>query len=128
MVEKRPGWVSFAAIMMFWLAGWALLATIADFTNPSWLDGSMIGQQKDFLLFGLFDLAIAILALVAGIAVWRGQKWGMWLGIIIAGLQSLRALLAIQISLVLGITFSFVWGIIVFALIMNLDYFEERSM
>ena len=128
MVDKTPGWVKFAAIMLFWLAGWALLATIADFTNPDWLSDSLIGTQKDFLLFGIFDLATAIIAVVAGIAVWRGKLWGMWLGIVIAGVQSLRTLLAIQLSLVLGITFSIIWGVIVFALIMNYDYFEERSM
>ena len=89
--KKSPGWVTFAAIMMFGMGGFALLAAIADFVNPAWiLDRSILGNTLDFLWYGIFDLVIAIGAVYAGYAILRGQKVGFWLGVIFASLGALR--------------------------------------
>ena len=55
--KERSGWVVFAAIMMFGIGGIALLAAIADFVNPTWIeDQSILGNSLDFLWYGAFDL------------------------------------------------------------------------
>jgi hypothetical protein len=74
---KPSGWVVFAAVMMFRIGGIALLAAIADFVNPSWIeDQSILGNSLDFLWYGAFDLIIGLVAIYAGLEILRGAKIG----------------------------------------------------
>jgi hypothetical protein len=122
--KKRSGWVVFASILMFGIGGIALLAAIADFVNPSWIeDQSILGNSLDFLWYGAFDLVIGLAAIYAGLEILRGGKIGYWLGIIFATLSAFRWFLFMPGAPIWALTMILVWTLVIYGLASNMDYF-----
>jgi hypothetical protein len=129
MSEKgRPGWVVFAAILMFGIGGFTLLSAIADFVNPGWIEGlSIFGDRLNSVSYGIIDLIIALVAFYAGFDILQGGKTGYWLGIIFSTLNVLRWFLFMPGAPILALTMTFVWTLVAYGLAMNQDYLEEVS-
>jgi hypothetical protein len=123
--QKRPGWVTFAAIMMFLAGGLLLVWSIEEFSNASWLkeiSTGLLGQQ--FTIWAIIDLILGIAALAAGYSIWRGGGFGWWFGVLVAVFSAIRwffylpfqpwaALLVIAIDIM-----------IIYALTANKEYFD----
>jgi hypothetical protein len=126
MSEKgRPGWVVFAAILMFGIGGFTLLSAIADFVNPGWIEGlSIFGDRLNSVSYGIIDLIIALVAFYAGFDILQGGKTGYWLGIIFSTLNVLRWFLFMPGAPILALTMAFVWMLVAYGLAMNQDYFD----
>jgi hypothetical protein len=126
MSEKgRPGWVVFAAILMFGIGGFTLLSAIADFVNPGWIEGlSIFGDRLNSVSYGIIDLIIALVAFYAGFDILQGGKTGYWLGIIFSTLNVLRWFLFMPGAPILALTMTFVWTLVAYGLAMNQDYFD----
>ena len=126
MSEKgRPGWVVFAAILMFGIGGFTLLSAIADFVNPGWIEGlSIFGDRLNSVSYGIIDLIIALVAFYAGFDILQGGKTGYWLGIIFSTLNALRWFLFIEGAPILALTMAFVWMLVAYGLATNQDYFD----
>ena len=123
--KERTGWVVFAAIMMFGIGGFTLMAAIADFVNPGWIEGlSIFGDRLNSVSYGIIDLIIALLAFSAGLDILRGGKTGYWLGIIFSTLNAARWFLFIAGAPILALTMAFVWMLVAYGLAMNQDYFD----
>ena len=76
--NRRPGWVVFAAILMFGIGGFTLLSAIADFVNPDWIGGlSIFGDRLNAVSYGIVDLIIALVAFYAGFDILQGGKPGI---------------------------------------------------
>jgi hypothetical protein len=125
MNGKEPsGWVVFASIMMFGIGGFALLAAIADFVNPTWIqDLSILGNSLDFLWYGAFDLIIGLAAIYAGLEILRGRKIGYWLGIIFATLSVFRWFIFMPGAPIWALAMILVWTLVIYGLASNMDYF-----
>src|SRR5215208_3793113 len=104
MVTRRPGMVTFAAIIMFMVAGFEVLSAILAFAGTGWWVTDMGNLvYTNFVLWGVLDLIIALIALYAGIDLLRGGPFGLVMGYLFAGLGAIRWLFVIPAAPVLAV-------------------------
>ena len=77
----------------------------------------MIGDRLDSIWYGLYDGLTAIVAFVAGFAIWQGRKIGFWLGLIIATLSAARWFMFIQAIPLWSLAMLVIWLLVVYGLI-----------
>src|SRR5215203_7272381 len=85
---RRPGWLTFAAIVMISVGILRIIAAISYFGDSAKvndLSGGVFGDQ--LFWWGIFDLIIAAIALWAGYALLSGDMLGRVLGYIWAGVD-----------------------------------------
>ena len=85
-VTRRPGMVTFAAVIMFMVAGFEALSALLAFAGTGWWvtdAGNLV--YANFVLWGILDLIIALIALYAGIDLLRGGTFGLAMGYLFAG-------------------------------------------
>jgi hypothetical protein len=100
----RPGMVTFAAVMMFLVAGFEALSALLAFAGTGWWvteAGNLV--YANFVLWGIIDLIIALIALYAGIDLLRGGPFGLVMGYLFAGLGAIRWLFVIPAAPVLAV-------------------------
>jgi hypothetical protein len=104
VVTRRPGMVTFAAVMMFLVAGFEALSALLAFAGTGWWvtdAGNLV--YANFVLWGIVDLIIALIALYAGIDLLRGGTYGLVMGYLFAGLGAIRWLFVIPAAPVLAV-------------------------
>ena len=82
---KRPGWLTFAAMVMFAFGIVRVISGIsylADSNKVADLSQGLFGGSVFW--WGIWDLGIAALALTAGFSLLQGNSWGTVLGYIFA--------------------------------------------
>ena len=73
--SKRPGLVTFAAIMMFVLGGFSVVWAIEEFVNAAWLSDVSSGLfGKNLFIWGITDSLVAIVSIFAGWSILRGGR------------------------------------------------------
>jgi hypothetical protein len=100
----RPGMVTFAAVMMFLVAGFEALSALLAFAGTGWWvtdAGNLV--YANFFLWGILDTIIALIALYAGIDLLRGGAYGLVMGYLFAGLGAIRWLFVIPAAPVLAV-------------------------
>jgi hypothetical protein len=100
----RPGMVTFAAVMMFLVAGFEALSALLAFAGTGWWvtdAGNLV--YANFVLWGIVDLIIALIAVYAGIDLLRGGTFGLVMGYLFAGLGAIRWLFVIPAAPVLAV-------------------------
>jgi hypothetical protein len=103
-VAHRPGMVTFAAIMMFVVAGFEALAALYAFAGTGWWateTGNLV--YTNFVFWGIVDSIIALIALYAGIDLLRGGAFGMAMGYVFAVVGAIRWLFVIPAAPVLSV-------------------------
>src|SRR3712207_9535901 len=76
--HRRPGMLTFAAVMMFVVAGFEALAALLAFAGTGWWvtdAGNLV--YANFFWWGVVDTIIALLALYAGVDILRGRTYGL---------------------------------------------------
>jgi hypothetical protein len=74
-VARRPGMFTFAAVIMFLVAGFELLSAILAFGGTDWWVTQMGNLvHANFVFWGILDLIFALIALYAGISLLRGGR------------------------------------------------------
>ena len=124
-VDKRPGLVTFAAIMMLIVGSFQVLVAISELVNSTWLlnlTSDWVGAR--LLFWGLVDIGVAALALYAGVDILRGGRLGLVLGYLFAGLGVLRWLLYVTATPVLAVVIIALDVLVIYGLAHNSDYFE----
>ena len=104
VVTRRPGMVTFAAVMMFLVAGFEALSALLAFAGTGWWvtdSGNLV--YANFFLWGIVDTIIALIALYAGIDLLRGGAYGLVMGYLFAGLGAIRWLFVIPAAPVLAV-------------------------
>jgi hypothetical protein len=103
-VEHRPGMLTFAAVVMFMVAGFEALAALLAFAGTGWWVTDMGNLvYANFVLWGIVDLIIALIAVYAGIDLLRGGAYGLVMGYLFAGLGAIRWLFVIPAAPVLAV-------------------------
>ena len=100
----RPGIVTFAAIMMFVVAGLEALSALLNFAGTGWWvtdAGNLV--YANFVFWGFLDLIIAVIALYAGIDLLRGGTYGLVMGYLFAVVAAIRWLFVIPAAPVLAV-------------------------
>jgi hypothetical protein len=78
-VARRPGMFTFAAVIMFLLAGFEVLSAILAFGGTGWwvtVTGNLV--YANLVFWGILDLIFALIALYAGISLLRGGRSVWW--------------------------------------------------
>jgi hypothetical protein len=121
---KRPGWVSFAAAMMF-LTGalnvMSALNALKVFNVLGDISQGFLGEQ--YLIWGLADLLVAGVFIYTGYAVMKGQRLGYILGLVFAGVSVLRWIFYIPLAPAAAMIVSFIDILIFFGLINHEEFF-----
>ena len=125
-VARRPGMVTFAAIMMFMVAGFEALSALLAFAGTGWWvtdAGNLV--YANFVLWGVLDLIIALIALYAGIDLLRGGTFGRVMGYLFAGLGAIRWLFVIPAAPILAVVIIALCVMVIYALAQYSDYLQS---
>lgn len=126
-LTRRPGLVTFAAIMMFILGGFELTWALVELSNAAWLAGSVYGTYNGYLwLWAILDIVNAGIALYAGYDILRGGSLGRLLGVIIAGFNIIRWFFLLPVAPVMALVVMLVDALILYGLLAHGEYFAEN--
>ena len=101
---RRPGVLTFAAVVMFIVAGFQLLAGLLAFAGTGWWvtdAGNLV--YTNYVFWGIVDSIIALIALYAGIDLLRGGAFGVGMGYLFAVVGAIRWLFVIPAAPVLSV-------------------------
>ena len=121
----RPGMVTFAAVMMFVVAGLEALTALLAFAGTGWWvtkAGNLV--YANFVVWGIVDSIIALIALYAGIDLLRGGPFGLGMGYLFAVVSAIRWLFVIPAAPVLAVVIIALCVMVVYALATHSDYAE----
>ena len=121
----RPGVLTFAAVIMFVVAGLEALTALLAFVGTGWWVTSMGDLvYANFVVWGIVDLVIALIALYAGIDLLRGGTFGRGMGYLFAVVGAIRWLFVIPAAPVLAVVVIALCVMVVYALAKHSDYAE----
>jgi hypothetical protein len=121
----RPGVLTFAAVIMFVVAGLEALTALLAFVGTGWWVTSMGDLvYANFVVWGIVDLVIALIALYAGIDLLRGGTFGLGMGYLFAVVGAIRWLFVIPAAPVLAVVVIALCVMVVYALAKHSDYAE----
>jgi hypothetical protein len=124
-VARRPGWFTFAAVIMFLVAGFEVLSAILAFGGSGWWVTEMGNLvYANFFFWGVLDLIVALIALYAGISLLRGGAFGLVMGYLFAGLTAIRWLFVIPAAPILSVVMIVLCVMVIYGLAKHSDYVE----
>jgi hypothetical protein len=125
-VARRPGMLTFAAVVMFVVAGFEALSGILAFAGSGWWVTEMGNLvYANFVLWGILDLIIALIALFASIDLLRGGSFGVAMGYLFAGLGAIRWLFVIPAAPILSLVVIALSVMVIYGLATSSDYMES---
>ena len=123
---RRPGWLTFAAIVMISVGVLRVIAAISYFGDSSKVNDLSHGVFGDQLwLWGLWDLIIAAFALWAGYSLLRGDLFGRVLGYTWAGLVLVQSFLVLRYAPWYGFSALLLSTLVMYALSVTSDWRDE---
>src|ERR671911_1539846 len=125
---RRPGLVTYAAIMLFALGGFHVLVAISEFANSTWLLSRLDIELFIPILFiwGVIDLIIGSIAVYSGVSIIRGGACGGTAGIAFATLGIIRWLFYIPVAPVLAVVVVVLDFLVIYRLVKHAYYFQTR--
>jgi hypothetical protein len=122
---KRPGWLTFAAVVMFSAAGLRVISGISYLADSHRVADLSLGIFGDNLfLWGLWDLAIAALAFFAGWSLLSGNEFGRVVGYIWAIVTIVQSFLILSYAPWFGFCMIGISLFVIYALSTTSDYRE----
>ena len=125
-VTRRPGMVTFAAVIMFMVAGFEVLSALLAFAGTGWwttASGDLV--YANFVFWGILDLIIALIALYSGIDLLRGGAFGRTMGYLFAGLGAIRWLFVIPAAPILAVVVIALCVMVIYALALYSDQLQS---
>jgi hypothetical protein len=124
---KRPGWLTFAAVVMFAVAGLRVIsgiAYLADSAKVADLSNGLFGD--DVFWWGIWDLVIAALAFLAGWSLLSGNTYGRIFGYVWAIVVIIQGFLILSYAPWFGFAAIALAIFVIYALSVTDDYRAER--
>jgi hypothetical protein len=122
---RRPGWLTFAAVVMFSVAGLRIISGIAYLADSNKVNDLTSGLFGDNIFWwGLWDLGIAALALFAGYSLLSGNAFGRVVGYAWAILVIIQSFLILSYAPWYGFAAMLLAILVIFALSSTSDYRE----
>lgn len=124
---RRPGLVTFAAVMLSVLAAFYVIAAITEWANSVWLyqrDFSVGGSRLVF--WGFVDFGLALLSAYGAYLLVTGRRAGQVLGFVFAGISLVRWMFYIPADPWLGIAIIVADGLIIYGLAAHDEWFATR--
>lgn len=127
--RRRPGWVTFAAVITFVVAFFYALSALVEFSNSNWFVTTTYGTYSlfsaHFFWWGVIDACIAALSIVAAVSMLRGGFFGLFMGLAGAGLSMLRWMFYIPSDPWLAVSIIVIDALVIYGLCTSVDYFTE---
>ena len=124
-VTRRPGMLTFAAVIMFMVAGFEALAALFAFAGTGWWVTDMGNLvYTNFVLWGILDMLIALIALYAGIDLLRGGGFGRAMAYLFAVVGAIRWLFVIPAAPILAVVVIALCVMVIYALAKDSDYVD----
>jgi hypothetical protein len=126
-VDRRPGWLTFAAVLMFAVCFTRIISGInylSDGSQISDLTHTVFGDQ--LWIWGLWDLCLAALALIAGLSLLAGGGFGRVIGYIWAVWVIVQSFLIIGAAPWFAIAMIALASFVVYGLSASSDWEEVR--
>jgi hypothetical protein len=118
--------LTFAAVIMFMVAGFEALAALLAFAGTGWWVTDMGNLvYANFVLWGIVDLIIALIALYAGIDLLRGGYFGLVMGYIFAGVGAIRWLFVIPAAPILAVVVIALCVMVIYGLAKASEYSQS---
>ena len=96
---NRPGWLTFAAVVMFAVGFLRVISAIYYFADSNRVANVSAGALGDNLfLWGLWDLVVALLAFYAGYSLLSGNMFGRVIGYIWAIVVIVQSFLIFSVA------------------------------
>ncbi len=125
---RRPGLVTFAAIMMFLLGGFELTFAIVEFMQVAWIGSSVYGFFGGyFWIWGILDGLFALVAIYAGADLLRGGVFGQMVGIGIAGFSAIRWFFYLPAAPWLALVIIAIDVLVIYGLVAHQEYFRQSA-
>jgi hypothetical protein len=121
----RPGVLTFAAVVMFVVAGLEALSALLAFLGTGWWvteAGNLV--YANFVVWGIVDSLIALIALYAGIDLLRGGTFGLGMGYLFAVVGAIRWLFVVPAAPVLAVVMVALCVMVAYGLTKHSDYAE----
>ena len=126
VVARRPGMLTFAAVVMFMVAGFEALAALLAFAGTGWWVTDMGNLvYTNFVLWGILDSIIALIALYAGIDLLRGGGFGRGMAYVFAVVGAIRWLFVIPAAPILSVVVIALCVMVIYALALYSDQLES---
>jgi hypothetical protein len=122
----RPGVFTFAAVIMFVVAGVEALSALLNFAGTGWWvtdTGNLV--YANFVFWGIVDLIVALIALYAGIDLLRGGDFGVVMGYLFAGVTAVRWFFVIPAAPVVSVVVIALCVMVIYGLATHSDYSES---
>jgi hypothetical protein len=118
--------LTFAAVIMFMVAGFEALAALLAFAGTGWWVTDMGNLvYTNFVVWGLVDSIIALIALYAGIDLLRGGTFGLVIGYLFAGLGAIRWLFVIPAAPILAVVVIALCVMVIYGLAKASEYSQS---
>jgi hypothetical protein len=126
---RRPGLVTFAAVMMFVLAGFQLVWALVEFSNAHYLStATPYGDFSGYLwAWGVFDLLLAVVIAIAGVSLLRGGVYGQIVGLVVACISAIRWFFYIPAEPWMALAVIGIDILIIYGLVVHTDYFGSAG-
>jgi hypothetical protein len=113
--ERGRGWAAFAAVLFLVAGVFSIVQGIAFLANDDYFvaDELLFG---DLSLWGTLYLILGAIQLLTGFLIWRGSVMGTLLGIALAGLSAVNALLSVGAYPIWSLIILALDGVIIYAL------------
>lgn len=127
-MPKRPGWVTFAAILMVLTGMFSIVMAISTFTSASWVSGLEVSYGAGSLwISGIIDLVIAGGSFYAAYSLTQGGKFGFYLSFMIAGMSAVKWFFLLFFDPYVAVVFLAIDFLIMYGLAKSADYFDEYA-
>jgi hypothetical protein len=122
-----PGWVTFAAIIMFLVGGFQLAWAVVEFANPALVAANRsVTFGGHVWIWGYIDIALAVMALYAAFDLLAGGRFGQVFGLVVAGLSALRWCFNLPSAPWVAVLVLAVDGLVIYGLVSQRDYFRAK--
>lgn len=119
----RPGWLTFAAVVMFAVGILRLISAIYYFADSARVNNVTLGAFGGHLfLWGIWDLIIALLAFWAGWSLLNGNTFGRVIGYIWAIIVIVQSFMLISYAPWFGFASLIVAMFVIYALSATSDW------
>jgi hypothetical protein len=122
---NRPGWLTFAAVVLFSVGFLRVISAIYYFADSTRVNNLTVGAFGHHLfLWGLWDLLIAVLAIAAGFSLLSGNTFGRVIGYFWAIMVIIQSFMIMGYAPWFGFGSLLVAILVVYALSVSSDYRE----
>jgi hypothetical protein len=93
--ERGAGWIAFAGIMLSIVGILNVIYGIAAIGDSSFFVHNTKYILSNLNTWGWVTLIIGVIQVLAAFSIWSGGEFGRWIGIFVAGLSMIGALLSL---------------------------------